>query len=103
MKKPRTNSGGNVFLDLGFDPAEAEVLAMRADLMMDLSKYIKAHDLTQADAARLLCVTQSRVSDLVRGKFEKFSLDMLLTMEGRLGRRFALRPLAPRRGRPAAA
>jgi predicted XRE-type DNA-binding protein len=74
-----------VFRDLGFSPEEAAVLQMRADLMTGLRKVIKAKKLTQAKAAKLLGVSQSRVSDLVRGKWEKFSLEMLITMATRAG------------------
>ncbi len=86
MKKKTTKSTGNVFLDLGFDPAEAAVLQMRANLMSDLRLYIEKNKLTQAEAAKRLGIAQSRVSDLVRGKWEKFSLEMLITLEARLGR-----------------
>lgn len=86
MKKKATKSSGNVFLDLGFEPAEAAVLQMRANLMGDLRLYIEKHKLTQAEAAKRLGIAQSRVSDLVRGKWEKFSLEMLITLEARLGR-----------------
>jgi len=86
MKKETTKSSGNVFIDLGFDPAEAAVLQMRASLMSDLRLYIENNKLTQAEAAKRLGIAQSRVSDLVRGKWEKFSLEMLITLEARLGR-----------------
>lgn len=86
MKKSLTPSSGNLFIDLGFDPAEAAVLQMRANLMSDLRLYIEQHQLTQAVAAQRLGIAQSRVSDLVRGKWEKFSLEMLITLEARLGR-----------------
>ena len=86
MKKKTAKSSGNVFLDLGFDPAEATVLQMRAKLMSDLRLYIEKHELTQAEAAKRLGIAQSRVSDLVRGTWEKFSLEMLITLEARLGR-----------------
>ena len=86
MKKESTKSSGNVFIDLGFDPAEAAVLQMRASLMSDLRLYIESNKLTQAEAAKRLGIAQSRVSDLVRGKWEKFSLEMLITLETRLGR-----------------
>ncbi|MGK2944821.1 MAG: helix-turn-helix domain-containing protein [Desulfuromonadales bacterium] len=86
MKKETTKSCGNVFTDLGFDPAEATVLQMRASLMSDLRLYIENNKLTQAEAAKRLGIAQSRVSDLVRGKWEKFSLEMLITLEARLGR-----------------
>lgn len=86
MKKKVTKSSGNVFVDLGFDPAEAAVLQMRSNLMSDLRLYIEKQKLTQAEAARRLGIAQSRVSDLVRGKWDKFSLEMLITLEVRLGR-----------------
>ncbi len=87
MKKKTTKSSGNVFVDLGFDDAEAAVLQMRANLMSDLRLYIESHKLTQAQAAKRLGIGQSRVSDLVRGKWDKFSLEMLITLETRLGRK----------------
>ena len=86
MKKKTTKSSGNVFLDLGFEPAEATVLQMRANLMGDLRIYIEKNKLTQAEAAKRLGIAQSRVSDLVQGKWEKFSLEMLITLEARVGR-----------------
>ena len=86
MKKKTAKSSGNVFVDLGFDPAEAAVLQMRANLMSDLRLYIEKQKLTQAQAAKRLGIAQSRVSDLVRGKWDKFSLEMLITLEARLGR-----------------
>jgi predicted XRE-type DNA-binding protein len=78
-------SSGNVFADLGFSPEEAQNLKVRADLMIELSKLIEARELTQAAAAKLLGVTQPRVSDLVRGKIHRFSVDTLIEMLGRAG------------------
>ena len=86
MKRKTAKSSGNVFVDLGFDPAEATVLQMRSNLMSDLRLYIEKQKLTQAAAAKRLGIAQSRVSDLVRGKWDKFSLEMLITLEARLGR-----------------
>jgi predicted XRE-type DNA-binding protein len=83
-------STGNVFIDLGFDPGEATVLEMRAKLMNDLREYITASGMTQTQAAEQLGIAQSRVSDLVRGKWEKFSLEMLITLEARAGRQVTL-------------
>jgi len=74
------------FVDLGFDLAEAAVLQMRANLMSDLRLYIEKQKLTQAQAAKRLGIAQSRLSDLLRGKWDKFSLEMLITLEARLGR-----------------
>lgn len=79
------HSTGNVFSDLGFGEDEAENLKIRADLMIELTKLIEAQELTQAAAAELLGVTQPRVSDLVRGKIDRFSVDSLIEMLGRAG------------------
>lgn len=59
---------------------------MRANLMSDLRKYIEDNDLTQVEAAEQLGNAQSRVCDLVRGKWEKFRLEILITLEARVGR-----------------
>ena len=85
MGKNIAESSGNVFIDLGFPPEEAAILQMRPELMADLRKFIKAKKLTQTKAARILGVSQSRVSDLIRGKWEKFSLEMLITLATRAG------------------
>ena len=85
MSQEIHSSSGNVFRDLGFSPEEAAILQMRADLMAELRKLIKAKRLTQAKAAKLLGISQSRVSDLVTGKWEKFSLEMLITLATRAG------------------
>ena len=90
MKKTSTKSSGNVFTDLGFAPDEAAILKMCADLMADLRKLIEAKKLTQDQAAQMLGVSQSRVSDLVRGKWEKFSLEMLITLATKAGMRISL-------------
>lgn len=80
-----TPSCGNIFLDLGFPPDEAEVLAMRSRLMSELELLIHEKCWTQVEAAKVFGIGQSRVSDLVRGKWEKFSLDMLVTLAARAG------------------
>ena len=61
-------------------PQAAASMKARSTLMMELSSYIEKQGLTQAQAADLLGVTQPRVSDLMRGKINLFSLDMLLNM-----------------------
>lgn len=80
-----TPSSGNVFQDLGFPPEEAEHLKIRSDLMIDLCRVIKAKGLKQAEAARLLGVTQPRISDLFKGKIDLFSIDTLVDMLSRAG------------------
>ncbi len=78
-------STGNVFRDLGFSAAEAENLRARSLLMIKIDKLIAARGWTQSAAAKALGVSQPRISDLVRGKVDKFSTDMLIEMLGRAG------------------
>ena len=78
-------STGNVFRDLGFSKEEAENLKIRTNLMIRLSKLIETQRLTQAQAARLFEVSQPRISDLVRGKIDRFSIDTLVAMLGHAG------------------
>jgi predicted XRE-type DNA-binding protein len=94
MSEAVVNSSGNVFIDLGYSPDEAAILQMRADLMADLRKFIKAKKLTQAKAAETLGISQSRVSDLTRGKWERFSLEMLITLAMRAGMHVTLKRAA---------
>jgi len=61
-------------------PVEAENLRIRAALMAALAAYIDQAGLTQAQAARRFGVTQPRISDLVRGKIDLFSIDTLVNM-----------------------
>lgn len=84
------DSSGNIFSDLGFPPDEAAVLQMRADLMTDIRKFTEAKNLTQVKAAGIFGVSQSRISDLVRGKWEKLSLEMLVTLATRAGMRVSV-------------
>jgi predicted XRE-type DNA-binding protein len=83
-------SSGNVFRDLGYPAEAAANLKLRADLMIELSKVIKARRLTQAKAAAFFGVSQPRISDLIRGKIERFSVDTLVAMLGHAGRRVDL-------------
>lgn len=80
-----TESSGNVFIDLGFDPAEARVMALRVELMMRLRERLSEDGLTQREAAKRLGITQPRVSSLLKGGWRDFSMDMLLTLADRAG------------------
>lgn len=75
----------NVFADLGFAAEEAANLQLRSTLMIALRKRLTALGATQAQAARLFGVSQPRVSDLLRGKIDRFSVDTLIKMLGQLG------------------
>lgn len=61
-------------------PAEAENMKLRASLMLALQDRIRASAMTQVQAAQLFSVAQPRISDLMRGKIDLFSIDTLVTM-----------------------
>jgi len=90
-KRRIVRSSGNVFEDLGFGPDAAEHLRIRSALMATLRQVIQDRGLTQAKAAALLGVTQPRISDLVRGKIDLFSIDTLVDMLARAGFQVKLR------------
>ena len=70
----------NVFEAQEDDPAVAKNLKIRTALMIEIEKFIKDNKLTQSAAAEVLGVSQPRVSDLVTGKINKFTIDMLVNM-----------------------
>jgi predicted XRE-type DNA-binding protein len=82
-----TRSSGNIFADLGFAEPEAEHLRIRSLLVIRLRRLIESRGLTQKEAAALFGVTQPRVSDLVRGKIDRFSIDTLIEMLAAAGAR----------------
>lgn len=61
-------------------PVEAENMKLRAELMSAIIDYIDREELSQARAAKLMGVTQPRISDLARGKIDLFSIDALVNM-----------------------
>jgi len=75
-----TKGSGSVFADLGFSAAESRNLHIRAEMMTALRKFIEKERWTQAEAAKRLKVSQPRISDLIRGKISRFSLDTLVNM-----------------------
>ena len=85
MASKMQRGSDNVFADLGFPPDEAANLQLRSDLMIQLRKRLAALRVTQAHAARLLGVSQPRVSDLMRGRIDRFSIDMLIKLLGKVG------------------
>ncbi|MDR3416403.1 MAG: XRE family transcriptional regulator [Nevskia sp.] len=77
---------GSVFDDPAlFDPSRAAELKMRAELLRGLERWLKNSQHTQTQAAKVLGVTQARVSDIKRGKISTFSLDLLVRLAARAG------------------
>jgi predicted XRE-type DNA-binding protein len=76
------------------DPVRAENLKLRSALMSEIAEKIKRQGLTQMQAAELLCITQPRVSALLKGKINDFRLEGLLDMAHRLGLQVSLKVAA---------
>ncbi len=76
---------GSIFDDLGFSGEVAENLKVRAKLMQELTQIIKDTGETQTEVAKKFGITQSRISDLMRGKIQKFTIDNLVNMMGKSG------------------
>ena len=75
--KQRFNSVWNAIEDT---PLQAASMRARSALVMNLTEVIREQSMTQGDAATLFGVTQPRISDLIRGKINLFSLDTLIDM-----------------------
>ncbi len=74
-------------------PEEAENMKLRSILLMALKNHLTRTAMSQAQAAKLLGVTQPRVSDLMRGKINLFGLDALVNMATAAGLHIELRVL----------
>jgi predicted XRE-type DNA-binding protein len=72
---------------------DAENMKLRSLLMVALKGHIARTGMSQAQAAQIFGVTQPRVSDLVRGKINLFSLDVLVNMATAAGLHIELRVL----------
>ena len=79
-----TPAGRSVFYDL-FPAEKAAEMEIRAQLVIGLEQWLEKSGMTQAAAAKVLGVTQARVSDLKRGKIERFSMDLLVRLAARAG------------------
>jgi predicted XRE-type DNA-binding protein len=66
-------------------PEKAANLKLRSSLMTALKKHLAGTGLSQTQIAKLSCVTQRRVSDLMRGKIDVFGLDALVSMAATAG------------------
>ena len=90
-----SDSSGNVFADLGFPNAEGEQL--KAKLMLEIYRAIKARGLTQGQAGEMLGIAQPHVSALMNGRSGKYSVGRLFEFLNALGRdvEIAIRPKAP--------
>lgn len=94
-----TPAGGNIFLDLGFSKEEAErllaesdrmidqKLAIKQQLMTEISLWIAENKLKKVEAAERLMTTRARIADVIHKKSEKFTIDTLVNMLIRVGKK----------------
>ena len=87
MKKPQTDRFESVWDAIADTPEEAAKLRVRSELMGKISELIAANGWTQVEAAAQCGLTQPRISDLLRGRISRFSLDALVNIAAALGRR----------------
>jgi predicted XRE-type DNA-binding protein len=99
-KKPIrvTRGSGNIFADLGFaNPAREQ---LKAQLMLQIYRLIKARSLTQAEAGELLSIRQPHVSALMRGQSGAYSVERLMEFLTALGQdvKIMVKPTRNRQG-----
>ena len=82
MKRQRFE---NVWDALENTPAEAANMTLRSRLLIAIEERVKSWNVTQAEAARRLGITQPRLNDLLRGKIVNFSLDTLINLAAQAG------------------
>lgn len=90
-------SSGNVFADMEFDPEEAAVMKIKAELKIALEKEIKRRNLTQAQAAELVGTTRPALNRILTGKLDKLSIDKMVQMHYRLGKQVTVKVTQPRK------
>jgi predicted XRE-type DNA-binding protein len=73
------------------DPVRAQNLKLRSALMIEIREKVTELDITQTEAAKVLCISQPRVCELLQGKIEKFRLDSLVDMAHRLDLNVSIR------------
>ena len=83
----RTRTFDNVWDAIEDSAEEAATMTVRSNLMIAIREQVRSWNMTQANAARRLAITQPRLNDLLNGKINKFSLDTLLTLATRAGLR----------------
>jgi predicted XRE-type DNA-binding protein len=85
----------HVFKELGFSDEESGALAMKSDLHAKILRSAKGY--SQAQLQKLFNETQPRISDLLRGKLSKFSLETLIRYAEALNMRPEIRTHPPNR------
>jgi predicted XRE-type DNA-binding protein len=91
MSEKMTVSCGNVFEDLGFPPDEAAAMLARETLLIELEKELTKRGKKQQELADELGIPRTRISEVMHHKTDKFSIDKLVGLLHRAGKRVELR------------
>ena len=75
----------NIFEELGFDAEEAASLKIRADLILEIKKYIQARGWSSQEAADFFDESKDNILYLINGKMSKFTIDKLVNLLVRAG------------------
>jgi predicted XRE-type DNA-binding protein len=94
-KRIKVEAGsGNVFADLGLH--EAKELKLKVRLAVEVNRALEERQLSQEKATKVLGIRQPHVSDLVRYRLDRFSVERLMDFLTRLGKEVQIR-IRPRR------
>ncbi|MDR2173638.1 MAG: XRE family transcriptional regulator [Burkholderiales bacterium] len=91
MSEKMTVSCGNVFEDMGFPPDEAAAMLARETLLVALEKELKKRGKKQQELADELGIPRTRISEVMHHKTDRFSIDKLVGLLHRAGKRVELR------------
>ncbi|HEY9755512.1 MAG TPA: helix-turn-helix transcriptional regulator [Oculatellaceae cyanobacterium] len=75
----------NVFADLGFDETEAAALQAKAFLFMQLQDVLEKSQKNQLELAKMIGIDQPKVSKIMSGKMDEFSLDRIMLFLQKMG------------------
>ncbi|MBU0994852.1 MAG: helix-turn-helix domain-containing protein [Proteobacteria bacterium] len=78
-------SSGDIFKDLGFSAEQSEKMNIKSHLMAEIETFIKTEKLTQEQASKIMGVSRPRISDVTRGRIDKFTIDALVDMLTKAG------------------
>ena len=90
MENATVGPNNNIFEVLGFGKEEAANLLIRSHLLSELQDFIKASGMTLRGAADHFGVSHPRISDLMKGRIDKFKIDYLVNLLSKTGKRMTI-------------
>lgn len=87
MNGIQVKSTDNIFEVLGYDKVEADSLLIRSKLVGELKQYIRDSGMSLRTAADFFGVSHPRISDIMKGRIDKFKIDYLVDLITKTGKR----------------